>query len=76
MCVFVPSPRYELLSSVHANFAKVVERVRGIGKMDREFQDCVRKTEELLRTPFAEKIQAARRDLAALNQEIAKLSAT
>ena len=67
---------YQLLSEMHSNFAQVVERIRAIGKMDRESQDCIRKTEELLRTPFTEKIQQARNDLNSLNQEIARLNAT
>ena len=67
---------YQLLSEVHSNFAQVVERIRAIGKMDKESQDCMRKTEELLRTPFADKIQKARSDLDSLNQEIANLRAT
>jgi hypothetical protein len=36
----------------------------------------MRKTEELLRTPFADKIQKARSDLDSLNQEIARLNTT
>ncbi|QDZ24930.1 hypothetical protein HOP50_15g74730 [Chloropicon primus] len=66
---------YQLLSSMHSNFAQVVENIRAIGKMERESQDCIRKTEELLRTPFEEKIQQARRDLSNLNNEIARLEA-
>ena len=55
--------------------AQVVENVRQIGKMERESQDCVRRTEELARKPFAQKIQKARADLGGLNQEIARMEA-
>ena len=64
---------YQLLSEMHSNFAQVVENIRAIGKMEREAQDCIRKTEDLVRTPFAEKTEKARSDLANLNREIARM---
>ncbi|WZN66762.1 DUF812 domain-containing protein [Chloropicon roscoffensis] len=66
---------YRMVSEMHSSFAQVVENVRQIGKMERESQDCVRRTEELARTPFAQKIQKARADLGGLNQEIARMEA-
>ena len=65
---------YQLLSEVHSNFTQVVERIRAVGKMERETQECTRKTEELLRTPFAELIHKARKDLGELNKCISELT--
>lgn len=64
---------YQLLSEIHSNFASVTDMVRGLGKMDGETQDCIRKSEELMRTPFQDKITRARTDLANLRKEVAAM---
>ena len=61
---------YELVSAIRAAFGAVTAMLRRGAKMDKEREDMARKTHELSKTPFADKIKRAQRDLRMLKQEI------